>query len=127
MVKLSIRRKVLFIMLAGVLATLMAVGGVALYGMSRTQQSTAQESKALENFLSDSLGAYTENLAKERLKDITITQARHLDRELLIVQEDVEYMADAMHLILTAPEKYLPRQLPDTRGDQDILFGMPYI
>ena len=127
MVKLSIRRKVLFIMLAGVLATLMAVGGVALYGMSRTQQSTAQESKALENFLSDSLGAYTENLAKERLKDITITQARHLDRELLIVQEDVEYMADAMHLILTAPEKYLPRQLPDTRVEHDIFFGMPYI
>ena len=127
MVKVSIRRKVLFLLLVGVVVTLLAVGVVFLYGQNRTQQAFDEQSGVIRNFLAESMGLYTEQFAKERLRDITATKARHLDRELIIVQEDVEYMAEAMQQLLTAPNRYLPRTLPDTRQETDILAGTAYI
>ncbi len=127
MVRVSIRRKVLFILLAGVVVTLLAVGVVFIYGQNRTQQALDEQSEVIRNFLAESMGSFTEQFAKDRLQEVTATKAQHLDRELFIVQEDVEYMAEAMHLLLTAPDKHLPRTLPDSRQEADILSGTSYI
>ena len=127
MVRISIRRKVLFILLAGVVVTLLAVGVVFIYGQNRTQQALDEQSVVIRNFLAESMGSFTEQFAKDRLQEVTATKAQHLDRELFIVQEDVEYMAEAMQLLLTAPDKYLPRTLADSRQEADILTGTSYI
>lgn len=127
MVRRSIRRKVLFILLAGVVVTLLAVGMVFIYGQNRTHQALDEQSEVIRNFLAESMGSFTENFAKDRLREVTAAKAQHLNRELFIVQEDVEYMAEAMQLLLTAPEKYLPRTLPDSRQEADILSGTSYI
>ena len=50
-----------------------------------------------------------------------------MDREFHIVGEDVEYMSDSMSRILSSPGDYLPRILPDTRSEPDILSGTPYV
>lgn len=127
MVRISIRRKVLFILLAGVVVTLLAVGVVFIYGQNRTQQALDEQSEVIRNFLAESMGSFTEQFAKDRLQEVTATKAQHLDRELFIVQEDVEYMAEAMQLLLTAPDKHLPRTLADSRQEADILTGTSYI
>lgn len=127
MVKGSIRRKVLFILLAGIIVTLLSVGVVSIYGQNRTQRALDEKSEAIRNFLAESIGSFTETFAKERLREVTATKAQHLDRELYIVQEDVEYMAEAMQQLLTSPDKHLPRTLPDTRREADILTGTSYI
>ena len=127
MLQLSIRRKVLLILLSGVFCTLLTVGGIYLYSFNTTRKAMEGQSTALGVFMADSMGDYTANLAKGRLKDITETKAQHLDRELRIVQMDVEFMAESLNLMLTSPDKYRPRSLPDARKEPDILFGTPYI
>lgn len=127
MVKMSIRRKVLLILLSGVLTALLVVGVISFYGQYKTQQALDEQSVSMKNILAESLGGYTESFAKEKLKEVTATKAQHLDRELYIVQEDVEYMAEAMQIILTSPETHLPRILPDTRKEADIFAGTAYI
>ncbi len=87
----------------------------------------AEQSVATKKILAESLGSYTECFAKKKLKESAAMKAQHLDSELFVVQEDVEYMAEALKIILTSPDKYLPRQLPDTRKEADIFSGMAYI
>lgn len=125
--KISIRRKVLLILLLGAAAVLLVVGAIFFCGQHKTKQAMDEHNIAMKKILAESLGGFTENLAKERLKDVTVAKANHLNRELYTIQEDVEYMAEAMHVILTSPDKRLPRILPDTRKEADILFGTPYI
>ncbi|MCR5757436.1 MAG: SpoIIE family protein phosphatase [Selenomonas sp.] len=125
--RLSIRRKVLFILLSGVITTSLAVAGLSIYSLTKTRKAMEGESANLGLFLTDSMGGYTERFARARLKEVTATKAQHLDRELYNIQDDLRYMANAMYIILTHPEDYRPRSLPDTRKEADILSGKPYI
>ena len=55
------------------------------------------------------------------------SKALHLDRELYMVGEDVEFMADTFSRILKNKENYRPRTLPNTRDVPDIVSGQPYV
>ncbi len=125
--KLSIRGRVLLLVLSGVLATLFAVGMVSFYSFYVSKKAASEQERAMGEFLSESMGGYAEEYAKARLKEVTEAKARHLDREFYIIGEDVEYMSDSMSRILSSPGNYLPRVLPDTRGGPDILSGTPYV
>ena len=125
--KLSIRSRVLFLVLVGVLATLLAIGIVTFYALYSAQDAVTEQENAMSNYLSESMGSYAEEQAKLRLKEVAEAKAQHLDRELTIIGEDVEYMADSMSHILSSPQYYNPRLLPSTRQDIDIFSDEPYI
>ena len=127
MVKLSIRGRVLLLLLSGVLITLMAVGGLAFYALYTTKTTMMAQGDAMGQLLAESLGGKVEGEAKENLQEMTRIKAQHLSRELLMLKKDVTYMADAMHTILTSPEQYRPRKLPETRQEADILSETVYI
>lgn len=127
MVKLSIRGRVLLLLLSGVLLTLLAVGGLAFYALYTTKTTMMAQGDAMGQLLAESLGGKVEGEAKENLQEMTRIKAQHLSRELLMLKKDVTYMADAMHTILTSPEQYRPRKLPETRQKADILSETVYI
>lgn len=125
--KLSIRAKVLFLVLMGVLATILAVGIVSFYALYTAQNAVTEKENNVINYLSESMGSYAEEQAKLRLKEVAEAKAQHLDRELVIVGEDVEFMADSMSMLLSSPQYYNQRLLPNTLQDIDIFSGEPYI
>ena len=125
--KLSIRGRVLFLALSSVFVDLLASWGVAVHWFYFTQSVISQQENALAGVLAESMGDYAAESVKDELQKVTEAKAQHLDRELHNVGEDVELMSDCMTRILSFPEDYLPRTLPDTRLDSDILSGTPYI
>lgn len=127
MVKLSIRGRVLLLLLFSVLLTLLAVGGLAFYALYTTKITMTAQSEAVGQFLAESMGEKAADAAMEDLQEMTRIKAQHLSRELLMVKKDVVYMADAMHLIMTSPDQYGPRKLPETRQEPDILSETVYI
>ncbi|MBQ7516514.1 MAG: SpoIIE family protein phosphatase [Schwartzia sp.] len=81
----------------------------------------------MEDGVAESVGRLSERNAKERLRESAALKAQHIDRELTIISEGVEYLANRMTMLLSAPGQYPPRTLPNTRADVSILSGMPYI
>lgn len=114
-------------MLMGVLAAILAVGIVSFYALYTAQDAVTDKENDISAHLSESMGNHAEEQAKLRLKEVAEAKAQHLDRELVIIGEDVEYMADSMSLILSSPQYYNPRVLPNTRQDIDIFSDEPYI
>ena len=111
----------------GVLATIIAVGIVSFYALYTAQNAVTEKENNVSNYLSESMGRNAEEQAKLRLKEVAEAKAQHLDRELVIVGEDVEFMAESMTMILTSPQYYNQRLLPNTVQDIDIFSGEPYI
>ena len=122
--KLSIRAKILFLMLAGVFATILAGVVVSFYALYSAQNAVTEKEKSLSDYLSESMGGYVEEQAKLRLKSVVEAKAQHLNREFIIIGEDVEYMADNLSLMLSSLQYYKPRILPNTRQDVDFFSGV---
>ena len=127
MIKLSIRGRVLLLVFASLLAAILAVGGVAFYGISAIGSSIQEQEHSLDSFLETSMGGYAEKQAKERLKEVATGKAQLIDRELMEVRRNVTYLSDRMSRLLQFPEHYLPRSLPDVQQGAAISHGMPYI
>ena len=125
--KLSIRVKVLLLAIIAVVSTLLAIGLVSLYGLNYVQNAVTEQENHMSNYLSENMSGYAEEYSKARLKDVAKVKAQYLDRELIIIGEDVEFMSDTMTKILSSPQYYNPRQLPNTRQDIDIFSNEPYI
>ena len=75
MVKLSIRGRVLLLLLSGVLLTLMAVGGLAFYALYTTKTTMMAQGDAMGQLLAESLGGKVEGEAKENLQEMTRIKA----------------------------------------------------
>ena len=125
--KWSIRGRMILLSFAGVFAVLLAVGIVALYGLYAAQSSMREQEERLSSYMTESMEGYAEKYAKERLREVAQSKALHLDRELYMVGEDVEFMADTLSRILKNKENYRPRTLPNTRDVPNIVSGQPYV
>ena len=125
--KWSIRGRMMLLSFAGVFAVLLAVGIVALYGLYAVQSSMREQEERLSSYMTESMEGYAEKHAKDRLREVAQSKALHLDRELYMVGEDVEFMADTLSRILKNKENYRPRTLPNTRDVPDIVSGQPYV
>ena len=127
MIKLSIRGRMLLLVFASLLVALLAVGGVALYGLSAARHSVEEQENALGSYLEESMGEYAEKQAKARLKEVATAKAQHIDRVLRVVCDDVAYMSARISLLLQFPENYRSRSLPDVHPGEAAPSGMPYI
>ena len=102
-------------------------GAIFLFSMADTRETLVRQEAVLGDGVAESVGHLSERNAKERLRESATLTARHIDREIAIIGEDVEYMADRMTMLLSAPEHHFPRALPSTRDNASLLSGMPYI
>ena len=125
--KLNIKNRVLLWGLFASLLIFLLAGAIFLYSVADIRDSLVRHESALGDRVAESVGHLSERNAKERLRESAALKARHIDREIAIFGEDVDYMADRMTKLLSAPEQHLPRALPSTRDNTSILSGMPYI
>lgn len=125
--KLNIKHRVLLWGLFASLLTFLLAGAIYFYSMSDTKDAFAKQGAALGDDVAESVGQISGQDAKERLLASAVLKARHIDRELVLIGEDVEYMADRMSMLLTSPNRYPPRTLQSTRDSASITSGTPYI
>lgn len=125
--KLNIKNRVLLWGLFASLLIFLLAGAIFLYSVADIRDSLVRHESALGDSVAESVGRLSERNAKERLRESAALKARHIDREIAIFGEDVDYMADRMTKLLSAPEHRLPRALPSTRDNASLLSGMPYI
>jgi len=125
--KLNIRQHVLLLIFSCCLFTFLVIIAVAFYTFLNIQEAVRDESSILENKLSDSLGNFSETSIKERLEENAELRALYIDRELTIIGEDVDFLADVMSNIMKSPEQYNPHKVTELQELEDIYAGKPYL
>ncbi|MBQ4404525.1 MAG: SpoIIE family protein phosphatase [Selenomonadaceae bacterium] len=115
--KLNIHKKVLILVLGAGLTTFLVLGIFSYFGKNIVQRDMALMSVEL----GEKSANYTHNLLinqlKQTLGELALARAQFMDRELSIIKEDAEILASAMTEIMSQPENYLPKTLPDPRTD----------
>lgn len=124
--QMNIRQRVLRLVLSGSLLTFAAMSVFFVYGMFTMRSELVRQRETLGR----SAAGYTENFAaeqaKRRLSEAARTQALYIESKLDEIARDVRYLSEGMRLILTSPEAYPPRALPDPRRET-IRSGEPYL
>lgn len=125
--RVSMRRQVLLLVLASGLAAFLTA--LVLFGgtMVRLKGTVAQEEEKMEEAVGESVGDFAGSWDKMWLEDATEHEADYIARELTVNGEDVEFLADSLHLLLKSRSYYGERQLPSSREEPNIASGMPYI
>ena len=124
--RMNIHKRILVMLLSVGLLTFAALGLVSLRGLFGVRQQTEEGSEHLGNAVAD----FAEDLAvaqtKKQISETAAEKARQVERELTMVREDTEYLANAMTRILTHQEEYLPKTLP-TPFDRKIANDEAYL
>ncbi|MBE8950347.1 MAG: SpoIIE family protein phosphatase [Quinella sp. 3Q1] len=115
--KLNIHKKVLILVLGAGLTTFLVLGIFSYFGKNIVQRDMTLMSVEL----GEKSASYTGNLLTEQLKqtlgELTKAKAQFIDREMYIIKEDAAILANAVTEIMSHPEEYLPKTLPDPRTD----------
>ena len=125
--KINIRRRVLLTLLVCVLVSFLGLGALFLHTLGNVGDSVLEQEGIMAEKLSYRVGDFSGTTIKNRLKDTAEMKALAIDRELYATARNVEMLAANMSMILQHPEKYKPRELPNTREQEDILSGVPYV
>ena len=116
--KMNIQKRILVMLLSVGLLTFAALGLVSLRGLFGVRQQTEEGSEQLGNAVAD----FAEELAvaqmKKQIRETAEEKARQVERELTMVREDTEYLANVMKRILAHPEQYVPRKIPTGQEKQ---------
>ncbi len=111
--KKSIHRKILMVLLSVVLLTFLALGFVSLQG----GWSMLRNTQEVSGHFDDKVTSFAEEMAEVKTKALinesAAEKARQVERELKMVREDTEYLANSMTRILTYPERYPEHHLPN--------------
>ena len=115
--KLNIHGKVLRLVLGAGLTAFLVLGTFVYFGKQVVQQD--METMSVE--LGEKSASYTNDLLTEQLKhtlsELAEAKAQFIDREMSIALEDAKILANAMTDIMSHPESYFPKTLPDPRTD----------
>ncbi|MBR3499018.1 MAG: SpoIIE family protein phosphatase [Selenomonadaceae bacterium] len=118
MKRLNIHKKVLLLVLGAGLTTFIVLSVFSFIGKSFVQRD--KESMSVE--LGEKSASYTDALLVNQLKrtlgELAMAKAQFIDREMSVAREDATILADAVTRIMSHPENYSPRHLPDPRTDQ---------
>ena len=123
----SIRRQVLFLVLACGLGTFVATLMLFGYSMHGLQELLETEGRDIEEVVAESVGNSAKKRTRAWLKSAVVNEAAHIDRELAVNSADVELLAESMTLMLQSRNQYGPRQLVNDREVADIASGTPYL
>ena len=115
--KLNIHRKVLILVFGTGLVTFLVLGIFSYFGKNVVQNDMVEMSIEL----GDKSTGYTEELLIDKLKKtlgkLAEAKADFINREMTIMRDDAELLANAMTEIMSHPENYSPKTLPDPRTD----------
>ncbi|MBE8954887.1 MAG: SpoIIE family protein phosphatase [Quinella sp. 2Q5] len=124
--KLNIHKKVLLLVLGAGLAAFIALLVVSYVGYGVAKN----EIRNMSVELGEKSASYTTELLLEQLKytfgELAEARAQFIDREMSIMREDAEILADTMTKIFSQPENFQPKTLPDPRNGP-VKMGEPYI
>ena len=124
--KLNIHQKVLILVLGMGLTTFLALG-IFSYLCSRVVQKDMQTMSAE---FGEKNAEFTDDLSlgqiKATLTELAEAKAQFIDREMSVTREDVTILSEAMTYIISHPENYSPKNLPDPRTDP-VHNAEPYI
>ena len=123
----SIRRQVLFLVLACGIGTFVATLMLFGYSMHGLQELLKDEGREIEEVVAESVGDSAKKRTRAWLKSAVENEANHIDRELAVNSADVELLADSMTMMLQSRDKYGARQLVNDREVADIVSGTPYL
>ncbi|MBQ3444390.1 MAG: SpoIIE family protein phosphatase [Selenomonadaceae bacterium] len=123
--KLNIHKKVLILVLGAGLVTFLILGLFSYYGRGVVRRDMV----AMSIELGEESATYADDLLVKHLKqtlgELAEAKAQYVDREMSISREDAQIIADAMTEIMSHPDDYLPKTLPDPRTDP-VKQGEPY-
>ena len=124
--KLNIHKKVLILVLGTGLATFLVLGIFSYLSKNIVQKDMAKMSVDL----GEKSASYTDEILITELKqtfgELTKAKAEYINREMEITRDDAGILAEAMTNIMSHPENYLPRTLPDPRT-QPVKNGQTYL
>ena len=124
--KLNIHEKVLILVLGMGLTTFIALGIFSYLGIKVVQK----DMKTMTAELGERSAEFTDELSiaqhKATLAELAEAKAQFIDREMSTAREDVEILSEAMSYIISHPNNYLPKTLPDPRTDP-VHNAEPYI
>ena len=123
----SIRRQVLFLVLAcgcGSFLVALLLFGYSLHGL---QEVLEAEGRDIEGVVAESAGDLAGTRTRDWLRAVAENEAAHMDKELKVISEDVEFMADSMTMLMQSRDKHGMRQLVNAREVADIASGTPYL
>ena len=113
--KLNIHKKVLILVLGTGLATFLMLGIFSYSEKNIVQKDLSKASVEL----GEQSAIYTDELLaneiKETLGEVVKAKAEFINNEMVITREDAKMLAAAMTEIMSHPEDYLPKTLPDPR------------
>ena len=124
--KLNIHKKVLILVLGTGLTTFLVLGIFSYFAKNIVQSDMAKMSVDLGK----KSASYTDKILttelEQTLGELTRAKAEYINREMAISREDATILADAMTEIMSHPERFSPRTLPDPRTDS-VLNGQTYL
>ena len=124
--KLNIHKKVLILVLGAGLMTFFVLGTVAYFGKNIVRNDMAQINLELREKSTDYFDEFLANKLKQTLGGLAKAKADYINREMEITRKDAEILADAMTAIMSHPENYLPKTLPDPRREY-VINGQTYL
>lgn len=123
--KMSIHRRILFLLLFAGLVSFLALGAVSVFSMFDVQDHAMESGRRM----GESVAGFTEEFAvqqaRNRLMAIATEKAQRIERDISEIRNDAEYIARSMNEILAHPERRNPRRLPRP-GDKPIAGGEAY-
>ena len=123
----SIRRQVLFLVLACGIGTFVATLMLFGYSMHGLQEALEDEGRDIEEVVAESVGNTAKKRTRAWLKSAVENEASHIDRELAVNSADAELLADSMTMMMQSRDKYGEGKLVNDREVADIASGTPYL
>ncbi|MBR1885740.1 MAG: SpoIIE family protein phosphatase [Schwartzia sp.] len=124
--KLNIRRRMRLVALSGGVLSFVGLFLILCAGFFLAQDKVTER----RHLLGDSVSGFVEMFAGEqtrrRLSEHVADNAQRVEREMEHTRQDVEALAQTMSLILSHPEHYASRALPDPHEDE-IASGEVYL
>ncbi|MBR3624217.1 MAG: SpoIIE family protein phosphatase, partial [Selenomonadaceae bacterium] len=125
--KMNIYRRVLLLVLScGALAFILPTA-LSLYTLNNVERTLSVQGDVLSESVSEFVWEIAQRRNKEHLTEVAKTRARHIDREFSLNGEDVVILSKMATKIMSSPENYLPRKLPNLRTEANVPYGAPYV
>ena len=124
--KMDIRRRMRLVVLSGGVLSFVGLLLIVGVGMMLAGEKVTERRRSLGESASAFVGSFAGAQTRQRLSDHVTEKAQLVDRELEHTRQDVESLAQTITLILSEPEHYAPRRLPNPHEDV-IISGEPYL
>ncbi len=123
---LSIRQRVLRLLLLTSLLSFFVFAAISLYGMDFIKKDMSDMGARLSQSGAEYTKQYIDKTSKETLAELAKAKAWRVDRELALMRHDVLILSQALTWIEQHPEHYLPEKVLDPY-DGKVPPAEPYI